>query len=49
MAEAHAAGQRDFGENYVQELTRKAEELAGLSDGDLGDAAHYLSHYRKAK
>jgi cytochrome c553 len=25
------------------------EELAGMSDGDLGDAAHYLSHYRKAK
>jgi cytochrome c553 len=25
------------------------EELAGLSDNDLGDAAHYLSHFRKAK
>ncbi len=27
---AHAAGQREFGENYVQELTRKAGELADL-------------------
>lgn len=27
---AHAAGQRDFGENYVQELARKAVELSDL-------------------
>lgn len=27
---AHAAGQRDFGENYAQELEQKAAELAGL-------------------
>jgi PLP dependent protein len=27
---AHAAGQRDFGENYVQELASKAGELADL-------------------
>lgn len=27
---AYAAGQREFGENYVQELARKAEELADL-------------------
>lgn len=29
---AYAAGQRDFGENYVQELSRKAHELAHLPD-----------------
>jgi len=32
ILEAYAAGQRDFGENYVQELCRKAEELAHLND-----------------
>jgi len=32
IREAYAAGQRDFGENYLQELVRKAEELAELSD-----------------
>lgn len=30
IAAAHAAGQRDFGENYVQELVGKAAELAAL-------------------
>lgn len=29
---AHACGLRDFGENYVQELVGKAEELADLED-----------------
>jgi PLP dependent protein len=29
---AYAAGQRDFGENYVQELTDKAAQLADLPD-----------------
>jgi PLP dependent protein len=29
---AYAAGQRDFGENYVQELEQKAAELADLSE-----------------
>jgi PLP dependent protein len=29
---AYAAGQRDFGENYAQELERKAEELRDLPD-----------------
>lgn len=29
---AYAHGQRDFGENYVQELTRKRDELADLAD-----------------
>ena len=32
VREAAAAGQRDFGENYVQELLRKREELADLQD-----------------
>jgi hypothetical protein len=32
IREAHAAGQRDFGENYVQELAVKAEELQDLTD-----------------
>jgi len=32
IREAYAAGQRDFGENYVQELTDKAEALADLPD-----------------
>jgi pyridoxal phosphate enzyme (YggS family) len=32
IREAHAAGQRDFGENYVQELAAKAEELQDLED-----------------
>ncbi len=29
---AYLAGQRDFGENYVQELVQKAEQLADLKD-----------------
>jgi len=29
---AHAAGQRDFGENYVQELKAKRDALADLAD-----------------
>lgn len=32
IREAYAAGQRDFGENYLQELARKAEELSELGD-----------------
>jgi len=32
IAEAYAAGQRDFGENYVQELEAKARELEALGD-----------------
>lgn len=32
IREAYAAGQRDFGENYLQELARKAAELGELSD-----------------
>lgn len=30
IAAAHAAGQRDFGENYAQELSSKADALRGL-------------------
>lgn len=32
IREAYAAGQRDFGENYVQELTEKAAALVDLPD-----------------
>lgn len=32
IREAYAAGQRDFGENYAQELVRKAEILKDLPD-----------------
>ncbi|MBJ6763296.1 YggS family pyridoxal phosphate-dependent enzyme [Myxococcaceae bacterium JPH2] len=32
IREAYAAGQRDFGENYAQELRDKAVELADLKD-----------------
>ncbi len=32
VREAYAAGQRDFGENYVQELCAKAAALADLTD-----------------
>ncbi len=32
LREAYAAGQRDFGENYAQELVEKAAALSDLSD-----------------
>jgi hypothetical protein len=32
VREAHAAGQRDFGENYAQEWRQKADALADLAD-----------------
>lgn len=32
IRQAYAAGQRHFGENYVQELVAKAQELADLTD-----------------
>ena len=32
IREAYAAGQRDFGENYVQEMVTKAAALSDLSD-----------------
>ncbi len=45
IREAYAAGQRDFGENYVQELCRKAEELSAL--GEL--SWHMLGHLQRNK
>jgi pyridoxal phosphate enzyme (YggS family) len=42
---AYAAGQRDFGENYVQELTQKAAELADLSDLRW----HLIGHLQRNK
>ena len=42
---AYAAGQRDFGENYVQELTLKAEELADLPDIRF----HMIGHLQRNK
>ena len=32
IREAYAAGQRDFGENYLQELAQKTSELRDLSE-----------------
>jgi pyridoxal phosphate enzyme (YggS family) len=42
---AYAAGQRDFGENYVQELEQKAEALADLRDLRL----HLIGHLQRNK
>jgi hypothetical protein len=42
---AYAAGQRDFGENYVQELQQKATELADLSDLRW----HMIGHLQRNK
>jgi pyridoxal phosphate enzyme (YggS family) len=44
VREAHAAGLRDFGENYVQELLAKAAELA-----DLDIRWHYVGHLQRNK
>jgi PLP dependent protein len=42
---AYAAGQRDFGENYAQELKDKATALA-----DLGDLRwHFIGHLQRNK
>jgi PLP dependent protein len=42
---AYAAGQRDFGENYVQELQKKAAEL-----GDLTELRwHMIGHLQRNK
>src|SRR5689334_21407572 len=32
LREAYQAGQRDFGENYAQEMAEKADTLADLTD-----------------
>jgi PLP dependent protein len=39
IREARAAGCRDFGENYVQEVTAKMDAL-----GDLGATWHFIGH-----
>ena len=45
IREAYAAGQRDFGENYAQELAEKAEELAELPDIRW----HFIGHLQSNK
>ena len=45
IREAYAAGQRDFGENYVQELAEKAEQLADLE----GLRWHFIGHLQRNK
>jgi pyridoxal phosphate enzyme (YggS family) len=45
IREAYAAGQRDFGENYVQELEKKAAELSDLSDLRW----HMIGHLQRNK
>lgn len=42
---AYAAGQRDFGENYVQELVEKAEALADLDEIRW----HFVGHLQRNK
>ena len=45
IREAYAAGQRDFGENYVQELSAKAEELSDLPELRF----HMIGHLQRNK
>lgn len=45
IREAYAAGQRDFGENYVQELVQKAQELADLPELRW----HLIGHLQRNK
>lgn len=45
IREAYALGQRAFGENYVQELVKKAEELADLPDLEW----HLIGHLQRNK
>ena len=42
---AHAAGQRDFGENYAQELVEKAAELSDLE----ALRWHFIGHLQRNK
>ena len=45
IREAYGAGQRDFGENYAQELAAKAREL-----GDLTELRwHFIGHLQRNK
>jgi len=48
ILEAYAAGQRDFGENYVQELSQKAQELAHLADLRFHLIGHLQTNKAKA-
>lgn len=45
IREAYAAGQRDFGENYVQELLQKADELRDLRELRW----HLIGHLQRNK
>jgi hypothetical protein len=45
VREAYAAGQRDFGENYVQELCSKADALSELTDLRW----HMIGHLQRNK
>lgn len=45
IREAYAAGQRDFGENYVQELVDKARALDDLD----GIRWHFIGHLQRNK
>ena len=45
VREAYAAGQRDFGENYAQELAQKADELADLVELRW----HFIGHLQSNK
>ncbi len=45
IREAYDAGQRAFGENYVQELVDKADELADLVDVEW----HFIGHLQTNK
>jgi pyridoxal phosphate enzyme (YggS family) len=45
VREAYAAGQRDFGENYVQELLQKADALQDLSELRW----HLIGHLQRNK
>lgn len=45
VREAYLAGQREFGENYVQELAKKRSELADLSDIRW----HMIGHLQRNK
>lgn len=45
IREAYAAGQRTFGENYVQELQQKRAELADLEDLTI----HLIGHVQSNK
>lgn len=45
IREAYALGQRDFGENYAQELAQKADELADLTEIRW----HFIGHLQTNK